>query len=78
LRPVIAAIGCFVLALGFVSLGLSYLITGYNSEQIDATLSVLGLWALMPIGVIILVIGVATGGKTRQDSLRKKCSVVLL
>jgi len=69
LRPVIAAIGCFVLALGFVFLGLSYLITGYNSEQIDATLSVLGLLALMPIGVIILVIGVATGGKTRQDSL---------
>ena len=69
MKPVIAAVGCFVFALGLAFLGFSYLITGFNSEQIDATLYVLGLLALMPIGVIILVIGVAAGGRTGQDSL---------
>ena len=69
MKPVLAAVGCFVLALGLVLIALSYLITGYNSEQIDPTLYFLGVLAVAPIGAVILVIGVAAKGNTREESL---------
>jgi len=69
LKPVLAAVGCFVLALGLVLIALSYLLTGYISEQIDPTLYFLGVLAVAPIGAVILVIGVAARGKTGEESL---------